>query len=275
MNFWPQSKDYILVAAHRGSSAKYPENTMLAFEKAIEEGADQIETDIRISKDGEIVLIHDATVDRTTNGHGLVRELTLKELKALDAGAIKGAAFKGAQIPTLRELMELVKDHPSITLDLELKEYPIDPRKEDATIREDISYELCDRVLQMIDEYGFADRVIINTFSGQLHEYMNEKYGNKYRQHIYYPITKMSGITRDPFEYAYCCCMFRSFWAPINMAEKEEFEQCAKLGVQPWAGASVKDEATVDMAIERGAPAITCNNPGEVLAILKAKGKRS
>lgn len=273
MNYWNQSKDNIYVAAHRGSSTIYPENTMIAFQKAIEEGADQIETDVRISKDGELVLIHDATVDRTTDGKGLVREKTLEELKALDAGKIKGDNFKGIKIPTLRELMELVKDHPTITIDLELKEYPIDYRKEDISSRKEVAYEVCDRTLQMVDEYGFSDRVIINTFSATLHEYINDKYGNKYRQHIYYPITKMIGVTRNPFEYAYCCCMFRAFWSPINMAEKAEFDQCASLGVEPWAGASVKDEATVDMAIARGATFITCNNPGEVLSILRRKGK--
>lgn len=118
MDYWTQSERNIFVAAHRGWCEKYPENTMLAFKKAIELGVDQIETDIRITKDNELVLIHDATLERTTNGTGKVCEYTLAELKQLDAG-------KGKQIPTLRELLELVKDHPTITLDLEFKEYPI------------------------------------------------------------------------------------------------------------------------------------------------------
>ena len=87
MNYWTESKDNIYVAAHRGWSTLYPENTLLAFKKSIEIGVDQIETDVRITRDGELVCIHDATVDRTTNGTGLVRELTLTQLKLLDAGA--------------------------------------------------------------------------------------------------------------------------------------------------------------------------------------------
>ena len=79
MNYWTQSAQNIFVAAHRGWSEKYPENTMLAFQKAIEIGVDQLETDVRITKDGELGLIHDPVVDRTTNGTGKVCEMTLTE----------------------------------------------------------------------------------------------------------------------------------------------------------------------------------------------------
>ena len=86
MNYWTQSEKNIFVAAHRGWSEKYPENTILAFEKALELGVDQIELDIRITKDDQLVVIHDATVDRTTNGTGAVNSFTLAELQQLDAG---------------------------------------------------------------------------------------------------------------------------------------------------------------------------------------------
>ena len=72
MNYWTQSKDNIWVAAHRGWCSKYPENTMEAIKAAVEVGVDQIETDVRVTKDGELVLFHDPTVDRTTNGTGKV-----------------------------------------------------------------------------------------------------------------------------------------------------------------------------------------------------------
>ena len=72
MNYWTQSKDNIFVAAHRGWSEIYPENTMIAFEKALEIGVDQLETDVHVTKDGHLVLIHDTTVDRTTNKTGKV-----------------------------------------------------------------------------------------------------------------------------------------------------------------------------------------------------------
>ena len=76
MNYWTQSPKNIWVAAHRGFSEKYPENTMEAFRAAVELGVDQIETDVRITADGELVLHHDATLDRTTTGTGLVKDHT-------------------------------------------------------------------------------------------------------------------------------------------------------------------------------------------------------
>ena len=260
-NYWTQSRDNIFVAAHRGWSAKYPENTMLAFREAAELGVDQIETDIRITKDGELVLMHDAAVDRTTNGTGLVRELTLAEIRALDAGSWKGAEFTGLQVPTFKEFMDYMATLPDMTVDFELKEYPVDGRDE-------IAYEVCDRVLKLVDEYGFTDRCVINTFNAKLHEYIRDKYGDKYRQHVYFPLRYMGEIHVDPYSYGYCCCMF----GEDIMATQQEFDAMAARGVQPWAGAGVKNAEGVDMAIRRGTTLITCNNVDEILELLRQRG---
>ncbi len=266
MNFWTQSKDNIWVAAHRGFSSDYPENTMSAFKAALDEGVDQIETDVRVTKDGELVLIHDSKVDRTTDGTGKVNSFTLAELKKLDAGIKKGEQFKGERVPTFIEFMELVKDHPTITLDIELKERPDEVDRE-------VAFDVCDKVIQIVEDYGFADRVVLNTFSGELHEYINDKYGKKYKQHVYFPVKYLGKLTRNPYDYAYCCCMFKTFYSDVNMADKYDFEKMQSLGVEAWAGACVKDEKTVDMAIERGATLITCNNVDTVLNLLRQKGK--
>ena len=253
MNYWTQSPKNIYVAAHRGWSAAHPENTMEAFRAAIALGVDQIETDIRVTRDGELVLIHDATVDRTTNGTGRVCDFTLEELQKLDAG-------NGNHIPTLREFMELVKDEPRLTIDYELKEYPVEGW-------EAVAYDVCDRVIAMAEEYGFGDRCVINSFSGKLNEYVLHKYEGHYRQHVFHPQERLGECTVDPYRYAYCCCMFGK---SENLAE-----DCAWMtarGVQPWLGASVKDEATVDQAIAVGAYLITCNNPDVVLDLLRKKG---
>ncbi|MBQ8344399.1 MAG: hypothetical protein IJY41_04355 [Clostridia bacterium] len=267
MNYWTQGKDNIYVAAHRGWCSKYPENTILAFKRAIELGVDQLELDVRVTKDGELVVIHDSTVDRTTNGKGRVRDLTLDELKALDAGIHKGEEFKGEKIPTFTELMELVKNHPIITIDIELKEYPTDWENPD------YAYEVCDRILEIVERYNFGDRVVINSFSNPLNEYVYKKYKGKYRQHVFYPLSALCGeATISPYDYAYCACMFSSYWKSINISDKEEFDYILSIGVQPWAGAGIKDEASVDMAIENGAYLITCNNPDLVLDLLRKKG---
>lgn len=266
MKFSESKKNHIYVAAHRGLSATYPENTMEAFRAAVAAGVDQVETDIRISRDGELVLIHDATVDRTTNGTGRVDELTLAELRALDAGSFKGAEFAGCRIPTFDEFIAYVKDFEDLTIDLELKEYP-------TTGHEKVAYEVCDRVLAAVVENGLTDRVVINTFSGKLHEYIYGKYGKKFRQHVYFPIHHLGECTVDPYSYGYCCCMFSDHGE--LMAEKEEFQKMAARGPEPWAGASVKDEAGVQAAIDAGAKLITCNNADDILKILADKGMRN
>jgi glycerophosphoryl diester phosphodiesterase len=90
---------------HRGAAGTHPENTMVSFHRAIELGCDGIEFDIHRAADGELVVIHDGYLNRTTNGSGLVMSKTLTELKELDAGSWKGAEFAGERIPTLRELI--------------------------------------------------------------------------------------------------------------------------------------------------------------------------
>jgi|AGTN01.3.fsa_nt_gi Glycerophosphoryl diester phosphodiesterase len=91
-----------MIIGHRGAAGYEPENTLRSFQKAIDIGVDWIEFDLHRSADGHLVVIHDDTVDRTTNGHGKVREMTLEELKKLDAG-------KGQQIPTLQEVIDLAR----------------------------------------------------------------------------------------------------------------------------------------------------------------------
>ncbi|HVA83930.1 MAG TPA: glycerophosphodiester phosphodiesterase family protein [Candidatus Binataceae bacterium] len=94
----------MLTIAHRGASAIYPENTLRAFIAAADLGADMCEFDVRMTRDGEVVVIHDATVNRTTNGRGRVAAMTAEALKRLDAGVRFGAEFHGEPIPTLAEV---------------------------------------------------------------------------------------------------------------------------------------------------------------------------
>ena len=98
------------VIAHRGASAYAPENTLAAFELAVEQQADWFELDCTLSKDDEVIVIHDSDVDRTTDGVGNVCDLTLVELKALDAGAWFDGKFAGEPLPTLGETLDLAKD---------------------------------------------------------------------------------------------------------------------------------------------------------------------
>lgn len=136
----------ILNIAHRGYSGKFEENTMTAFEKAIEYKANGIETDVQLSKDNIPVLIHDETLDRTTDGKGYVKDYNLAELK-------KFRTKSGEEIPTLKEFFELVANSNLKVLNLELK-------------NSIFSYEgLEEKVLKMIYEYDIQDRIIISSFN--------------------------------------------------------------------------------------------------------------
>jgi glycerophosphoryl diester phosphodiesterase len=107
-----------LVIAHRGASAHAPENTLAAFRLAVEHGADAVELDAKLTADGQIVVIHDQTVDRTTGAHGIVRRMTLAQLKLLDAGSHFHASFSGEPIPTLAEVFAAVGDRIRINVEI-------------------------------------------------------------------------------------------------------------------------------------------------------------
>lgn len=138
--------------AHRGFSGKYPENTLLAFEKAIEVGADGIELDVQLTKDGEVVIIHDERIDRTTDGKGFVADYTYDELSKFNASYIFTDEMGFNKIPTLREYFELVKDKDIIT-NIELK----------TGINEYLGIE--NKVWDLIREFHLEEKIIISSFN--------------------------------------------------------------------------------------------------------------
>lgn len=112
-----------LIVAHRGFSGEYPENTIAAFKAAVEEKADFIELDVHLSKDGEIVVLHDDTIDRTTNGSGFVNDYTVAQLKEFDAGSWLDSKFAGEKIPTLVEAFNVVRDtHTRLCVEIKEKQ---------------------------------------------------------------------------------------------------------------------------------------------------------
>ena len=157
----------ILVLGHRGASGYAPENTMPAFQMALDQGADGIELDVQLTKDGEIVVIHDETIDRTSNGTGWVKDYTLAELKEFNynyqnrtnpwnpgeqqLGDVIYPEYEKAEIPTMREVFELFAPTDKI-INIEIKTgivfYPIE-----------------EKILAMTKEYNMLDRVIFSSFN--------------------------------------------------------------------------------------------------------------
>lgn len=148
--------------AHRGATGYAPENTIAAFDKAIEMKADYIEMDIQRTKDGELVIIHDTSVDRTTDGTGYIKDLTSNQLRDLDAGSWKGDEFAGEKIPTFDEILD--KYHGKIGILLELKAPELYPG-----IEESIAQELKDRNLDKPQN----EKMIIQSFNFESMKKMN------------------------------------------------------------------------------------------------------
>ncbi len=127
-----------IVIAHRGASVYVPENTMLAFEKAIEQGCDMIEIDIHATKDGELAVIHDETLDRTTNRKGRICDFTFEELRTVDAG-------EGQRIPSLQQVIDLVSG--KVGLVVELKEPGLERR-----------------IVEHLSKSSITDQIIVTSF---------------------------------------------------------------------------------------------------------------
>lgn len=138
------------IIGHRGGAAGYPENTLASFKKAVELGADGVEFDVQLTKDGEVVVIHDELIDRTMSGSGLVKDHTLKELRQLSAGEFFSPEFKEEKIPSLAEVLEVVRDLEVINIELKnFLPYP----------------ELEEKVLKLVEQFEITDQVIISSFN--------------------------------------------------------------------------------------------------------------
>jgi glycerophosphoryl diester phosphodiesterase len=144
----------MITIAHRGASAVAPENTISAFKEAIRIGVDMIELDVRLSRDGEVVVFHDQDLSRTTDGNGPVEERSLTELRQIDAGSWFSDEFKGEGIPTLDEVIETIIPG-RIELCIEIK---LDKG------REELRGQLVASTLDIIRRTGFQDRTIVASF---------------------------------------------------------------------------------------------------------------
>lgn len=139
-----------ILLGHRGAKNYAPENTLAAFNLALEQGADGVELDAKLSADGVIVVHHDATVDRTTNGHGRVARLSLAQLRELDAGSFFPEKFRGEKIPTLEEVFESIGQRAVINVELTNYSTPFD--------------NLVQKVCELVKHHNLQKSVIFSSF---------------------------------------------------------------------------------------------------------------
>jgi len=138
------------IFAHRGASAHAPENTLAAFELALAQGADGIELDAKLSADGHVVIIHDATVDRTTDRQGRVKDMSLAELRSLDAGGFFAEQYHGEKVPTLEEVFEALGKRMFVNVELTNYNTPGD--------------YLVESVCMLVEKCGLQKQVLFSSF---------------------------------------------------------------------------------------------------------------
>lgn len=143
------------IYAHRGSSGTHPENTIAAFKATAKLPVHGVEFDVHMTKDHELVVIHDETINRTSNGTGFIKDLTLAELKKFDFGSWYSPKFKQETIPTLREVLYVFKDtHHHLNIELKSDVFPYEGMEQ--------------AVLQMLNDYRLETRVVISSFNHEM-----------------------------------------------------------------------------------------------------------
>lgn len=238
----------IINFAHRGASGYFPENTMMAFEKAIEMNCTGIETDVQMTKDGVLVLIHDEHVDRTTNGTGLVKDYTFSELNKLDAGSFLSSSFSKCRIPTVEELINFVEDK-NIIINFEIKTGIV--------FYENIE----EKLIELIYKHKMENKVILSSFN---HYSMVEC--KKISKHIKTGLLYMAGLYEPEI---YCQHTGADALHPFYMAINKEIVSAAHkkgLLVNPY---TVNHEKAMKTMLDAGVDGIITNFPDKLDKLLK------
>lgn len=231
----------VVVSGHRGLMAFYPENTLLSFQKALEAGVDMLEFDLRLTKDRHLAVIHDETVDRTTDGTGRVGDYTLAELKRLDAGGWFGKPFEGLRIPTLEELCDLLTDWPDVLLNVEIK-----PAAD--------AVEAADRAIETLKRYGYLSRCVFTSFDANVLAHIHDTHRLKTQG---FPAESMRTLLSGPEE------TYAKMWAValrMDQVAPERVQAFRQAGLQTWCYCP-DTEQDVRRALECGIYVMTCNNP--------------
>ena len=240
----------IIVEGHRGYCAKYPENTLISYEAAIDLGVDCFEFDIWLSKDKVPVLMHDGNARRTCGVDRALRDMTLAEIKELEAAYVSkfGDEFvgKGIEVPTLQELCELVsKKRPHMALGVEIKEY---------------TEETVDIAVAMLKKYELFDNAWFYAFDAPTIKYLKTKHNART---MGYPDFQMKR-----FDHAEGYRYYDEIGLSMNIVKSEVFPIFAGKGL-PMHMYCADTEEDVKLCIEKGASLITANDPVPLMRICK------
>ncbi len=251
----PRGRYPITVTAHRGFSGRAPENTLAAFRGAIDAGCDMIELDVHLTRDKEVVVIHDDTLERTTSGRGVVAGKTLAELQGLDAGAWFDHRFSGERIPLLSEVLALARDR--IRINIELKKGEHFPYTME---------ELADRTLSAVETAGMADQVLFSSFDPAAVDRIRERN----------PLLPVALIVEKPWmdpEAAGGGKMYPVLSCRTTVLNEENIRRAHAGGgrVHVW---TVNARRTMARFIALGVDGIITNHPDRLIALLQGTQRR-
>lgn len=241
------------VIAHRGFSGTRPENTLAAVKAAIEAGADMVEVDVTLTADGQVVCIHDETVDRTTNGSGPVTSFDLDELQRLDAGGWFSPEWAGEKIPTMAEVLEVAKGR--VLVNIEIKSEVVTQKVEGG---------IAEKVVRLINEMEMSDQVIVSSFEPMALQQVRE---------IDSQVVTASLFNKD----------IHRGWAPsdvvkpvdsraLNISQKRVtpalMDQCRTSEI-PVGVYTVNKKRNMRKMIRLGVQAVFTNHPDQLLEIIR------
>jgi glycerophosphoryl diester phosphodiesterase len=250
-NLW-REKYPLFVTAHRGFSGKAPENTLAAFRAAIDAGCDMVELDVHLSRDNQVVVIHDDTLERTTSGRGSVADRTYEELKLLDAGSWFDPRFSGERIPALAEVLLMARN--KILVNIELKKGKNFPYTME---------ELADRTLREVEIAGMLDQVLFSSFDRAAIDRIREKN----------PLLPVALITNKPWakpEDAGGGKWYPTLNCRIDILNEGNIRLAHSGGIRIHAW-TVNEQEAMKKAIALGVDGIITNHPDRLILILQEK----
>ena len=259
--------DQVILAAHRGDRKCFPENTLPAFESAMRLGVDMIETDIHMTLDGHLVIMHDRNAKRTTGFDGLTDQMNLCELEALDASA----GFEGlsnVKIPRVEEFIDLIKNSDML-VNWELKDYP-------NLVGEEFAFKAVDKLVDLIEKHGLEERSMLNSFSDRVLEHAYLKYGHTFTLHgqgIYHCPQSVDTAQTSLDELYDWCCLYTNEAGKAPIDFPENFEYCVQRGIFPCVCVPDRLDA-YKRYVELGCRMFTSNDIYEADKILRSLGLR-
>jgi len=236
-----------LVIAHRGDRVHAPENTLAAFRLAAEKGAEAVEFDVKLTRDGQVIVVHDPTVDRTTNGSGTVATLPFPAVRDLDAGAWFSEQFRGEKIPTLDEVFETVGKR--IYMNIELTNYST---PNDA---------LVPKVVEVVKRHGLESRVLFSSFFAR-----NLRKARQLLPEVPRGLLTLSGLLGfwgRTFGWRGRYAALHPYWTNLNAGLVERVHAAGKL-INVW---TVNAEADIQRMFSLGVDGLITDDPALALRL--------